>query len=80
MIDVQQRTLGSFKHYGFTGRNGLVQQHRSVGHVGRNLGGVAGVLLINFGRIQRLRAEERVRNLIFFIAGIRDVRAKQLRV
>ena len=61
-------------------RNGVVQQHCRVRHIGRDLVGVAGVLFVNLVWIQRLRTEQRMRDLVLFVARVQNVRTQERRV
>ena len=77
MVDVQQRTLRPFKHDRLSVANRVIQQDGGVGYIWSNLVGIAGVLFINLRWIERFCAKERMRDLVLFMASVRDVRAQK---
>ena len=80
MVDVEQRALRPFEHDLFAVVDGLVQQDGGIRHERRNLLGGARVLLVHGLGIERLGAEQRVRDGVLLVAGVLDMRAQQRRV
>ena len=77
VVDIEQRALGAFEHHVFARVDGPVQQHRGIGDEGGDLVGEPGVILVHGARVERLGAEERVRDGVLLVAGVVDVGAKQ---
>jgi len=80
VVDVEHRALRAFKHDAAAFVDGFVQQVGRVGDEGRNLLGGVRVLVVHFGRVERLGAEERIGDGVLLVAGVFDVRLEQVRV
>ena len=80
MVDVQHRALRSLEHQAVPFAQRPVQQQRRIGHERPNLLRCRRIFLVHLRGIERLRAEQRVRNRILLPACVLDVRLQQIRV
>ena len=80
VVDVEHRSLCAFKHDAATFIDGFVQQVGRVGDERRDLFGGVRVLVVHLGRVERFGTEERISDGVLFVAGVFDVRLKQISV
>ena len=77
VIDVEHGALRAFEHHAAALGKNRVEQAAGVGDKGAHLFGRGGVLVVHFGGIERIGAEERVGDGVLLSAGCLDVGLEQ---